>query len=369
MLKLVYTILLIVIIGSITIAQPINQTGFEPFIDKQEFTQQSWQSEGFTVPWVDGFNQKRAYIDNAYTHSGTKSLRITYPARGVGPKETGAQAPLKVTPVDELYMSYWVRFSNNFSWGTYKEGGKLPGLGGGENCSGCIPCTGSNGFTARLMWRTDGKGVLYLYHLNKISTCGDDITLKTPEGEDFHFKKGVWYKITERVKANTGKNHDGEVQVWINDQPALYMKGLQFVDNGDKVDNLYFSTFHGGNTSDWGPTEDCYIWFDDIIISTNRSDVLPADALDTPQKTRLYTEEITIFPSVVHAGKKVTISIDDTLALPLSFELMNASKDIIQKFPVKEHIQTIQIPYLSKGTYSILIRFKDFTIVRKIEVP
>jgi len=29
------------------------------------------------------------------------------------------------------------------------------------------------------------------------------------------------------------------------------------------------STFHGGNTSGWGPVNDSYIWIDDIEISSN----------------------------------------------------------------------------------------------------
>jgi hypothetical protein len=271
-----YLLLLISYLYSISLlAQSINKTGFEAFKNNQEFTQTSWVSEGFTIPFTDGFNQKRAIIDSSYAYSGSNSLRITYPKGGVGPKETGAQAPLKVTPSNELYISYYVRFSSNFSWGTIDQGGKLPGLAGGQNCSGCITCNGSNGFTARMMWRTNGRAVLYLYHLNKISPCGDDIALKTEEGQDIYFKKETWYKITERVKINTSNNQDGEVEVWINDKPAASVKKLQFVNNGDKVDNLYFSTFHGGNTTDWAPTEECYTWFDDIIITTNRKDVLP----------------------------------------------------------------------------------------------
>jgi hypothetical protein len=40
------------------------------------------------------------------------------------------------------------------------------------------------------------------------------------------------------------------------------------------VDNLYFSTFHGGSSADWAPTVDCFTWFDDIVVSTHRKDVV-----------------------------------------------------------------------------------------------
>src|SRR5690606_29888578 len=132
---------------SLPLAQPVNQTGFESFADESVFTKASWESEGFTVPWVNGFNQNRAYVDNVYAHTGTKSLRIHFPSGEYGPANSGAQAPLMVPPASEYYVSYWLRFSDNFSWGTTSEGGKLPGLAGGGRCSGCASCSGTNGFS------------------------------------------------------------------------------------------------------------------------------------------------------------------------------------------------------------------------------
>ncbi|MCS6820027.1 MAG: hypothetical protein NZ522_08745 [Chitinophagales bacterium] len=41
---------------SILLAQPINFTNFDSFSDETVFTQASWTSLGFNVPWVNGFN-------------------------------------------------------------------------------------------------------------------------------------------------------------------------------------------------------------------------------------------------------------------------------------------------------------------------
>lgn len=270
--------LILIVFGSqySAIAQ-LKYTGFEELPDEVVFSQQdstaSWKGQGFEVPWVEGFNQHRAHIDNAFAKEGKNSLRIFYPKNNFGTKHTGAQAPIKLEPAQQYYISYWLRFSENFSWGTTSEGGKLPGLAAGDRCSGCVVCNGSNGFTTRLMWRAGGKLVLYLYHMDKANLCGDDHPLQLSPGQDFYAKRGEWIKITERVKINTANNHDGEVEVWVNDEPAIFKKDIKFVTNGSLIDYFYFSTFHGGNDPGWSPKVDSYIWFDEIWISTSRADI------------------------------------------------------------------------------------------------
>ncbi|MDZ7724575.1 MAG: hypothetical protein U5R06_17670 [candidate division KSB1 bacterium] len=40
--------------------------------------------------------------------------------------------------------------------------------------------------------------------------------------------------------------------------------------NNGRVGGIYFSTFHGGNTPDWGPDTTCYVQFDGIVAADNR---------------------------------------------------------------------------------------------------
>jgi hypothetical protein len=57
-----------------------------------------------------------------------------------------------------MMISYEVAFDSGFDW---VKGGKLPGLRGGpdpNNCSGGNQANGTNCFSSRLMWRTDGAG-------------------------------------------------------------------------------------------------------------------------------------------------------------------------------------------------------------------
>lgn len=251
-------------------------TGFEDLPAGTAYIERAWQKDGFNVAWTQSMD-KNSMVDTAFAYEGSKSLRVTYPEGSFGPDQNGGQAKLMLNPQNEYYASYKLRFSENFSWGGDHEGGKLPGLAGGENCSGGQSCEGSNGFSARYMWRKGGKAVLYLYHMDKPHKWGDDRELKYPDGSEVFFPKGEWVHMTERVKINSvsnGKaNPDGEVQVWFNGQEVLNLKGLRFVNNQDKVDNFYFSTFHGGNSPDWAPENTCWIWYDDLVISNKKQDI------------------------------------------------------------------------------------------------
>lgn len=258
-------------------------TDFESQAVGTAYIRSLWQEDGFTTASWDQGLSTRTMVDNTTAISGTKSLRVTYPANTYGPTDNGAQIPLLVDPVDELYMSYWIRFSENFTWGTTSYGGKIPGIAGGGDCSGGEYCDGTNGFSCRFMWRAGGQACLYLYDMTKESYYGEDHYLIYPNGTNVVFVPGTWYHIAERVKINSSSSSsDGEVEAWVNGQQVLMLTGRQFVTNDDKADKLYISTFHGGSDDTWCPTETCYIWFDDITISTDKNDVMYQEC-STPQ--------------------------------------------------------------------------------------
>jgi hypothetical protein len=267
-----YLLAILTLNTAVCLSQNYINDGFEQDSTSISYTAENWKTQGFqNIPWTDG--SERAIIDEERSHSGRKSLRVNYPAGGVGPQQTGHQAPCGLTPMDEYYLSYWLFFSEDFSWGSENQGGKLPGLSGGARCSGGETCDGRNGFTARYMWRENGRAVLYLYHMKKPGKYGEDYEFRNHSGEPVCFPKGEWVKLTQRVRVNSIGNSDGEVQIWFNEEEVLNIKGISFVSNSDKVDALYFSTFHGGADTTWSPQNDCHIWFDDIMIYTN-----PADA-------------------------------------------------------------------------------------------
>lgn len=254
-------------------AEMISSTHFENAVAGQSFTLDKWKSEGFTTgSWHQGLDS-RTMIDSSVSMSGEKSLRVFYPKGEFGPADNGAQVELLFEPRKEAFISYWMRFSPDFSFGTTNEGGKLPGLSGGADCSGGSSCDGTNGFSARFMWRGGGRIALYLYHMDKPEKYGEDYEFLYPDGSSVVFERGKWYHLEERVRINSAADaHDGEVEIWVNGVQVVFVGGLRFTTNGDMVDKLYISTFHGGDDETWAPKNDSYIWFDDIRIGTSRED-------------------------------------------------------------------------------------------------
>ncbi|MEK4979486.1 polysaccharide lyase [Bacillus sp. FSL K6-6540] len=245
------------------------------------YTLSEWNTDGWSAPWDNGMSS-RTLIDNAYSHTGSKSLRVFYPQGKIGPVDSGVQAPFAINPGQEYYLSYWVRFSSDFSWGTTEFAGKLGlGLAGGAACSGGQTCTGYNGFSSRIIWRSGGQAAIYYYHMGNGGQYGDYAVLKR-NGSDVYYPKGEWVHIAQRLKVNTvtagNANPDGEIQVWYNGVSAANITGLRFVRNADKVDKAYFSSFFGGATASFAPANDSYVWYDDIKVSAQKSDICELNA-------------------------------------------------------------------------------------------
>jgi len=98
-------------------------------------------------------------------------LQVQYPAGSYENDDDGGAQLYALwnssgSAFQSMLLSYEVAFDFGFDW---VKGGKLPGLRGGpdpNNCSGGNQATGTNCFSSRVMWRTNGAGegesVLYL---------------------------------------------------------------------------------------------------------------------------------------------------------------------------------------------------------------
>lgn len=232
-----------------------------------------WNSPG----WNDGVDEGRVSITDDADAFGDRSLVVNYEAG----ETTGSKAQWKLDLGDsyeELFLTYRVRFDDDFD---FVRGGKLPGLIGGVGNTGGSKPNGADGWSARMMWRTDGSGgsrlnpnqanaVQYLYHPDQPTQFGHDQRWNDgSSGQWATFDSDVWYHFQHRIVMNTPGQHDGIVQAWLDGEMVLDVDDIRFRDVASlKIDELYFSTFFGGSSEVWEPDEDQQIYFDDFVIAT-----------------------------------------------------------------------------------------------------
>ena len=217
------------------LAVEFSQTPIGPY--EQQQARDQWPG----LQWFALRERGEIVSDGAYRD---RSLRVGYPAGSVGPSEGGGQFRVRLPARDEYYLSYMLKFEEGFD---FRRGGKLPGLCGGRANTGGNRPTG-DGWSARYMWRGDGRIVVYLYHLDQRGRYGD-------------------YQLTQRIRVNTPGEPDGHLQVWVDGREALHRQDIRYRSvPGAQVDTFYFSTFHGGNTPDWAPRTDSFALFDQFRI-------------------------------------------------------------------------------------------------------
>jgi hypothetical protein len=224
-----------------------------------DYTVERWKMDWPGCEFEDGINE--GHVQLKVREDGQKWLRVNYAVGGIGPEQGGAGWRWPIGKHKAAELRYTLRFNQDFD---FVKGGKLPGLcGGPENVSGGRPADGANGFSARLMWRRDGRGEAYVYHKNQPEKYGESF----PFPEDFRFPPGKLVQVRIAVVMNTGGKRDGTLRVWT----TLAGQGERLVvERTDmewrsaetfNVDSLYFETFHGGNDSSWAPTRPCYAEF------------------------------------------------------------------------------------------------------------
>jgi hypothetical protein len=240
------------------------------------------------IPWI-----QRATINQVVTNHfiGGKALRVSYPTGGVGPGETGTQFPLVIDRMagveqglyNELYLRYYLKFEEGFD---FRLGGKLPGLMGGGNSwsrSGGDQPDGTNGWTLRFMWRRNGELVVYAYLPPSENgkwggvQWGQDISCGVAA------RPGRWHCIEQYVNVGTPGKDDGQLRVWIDGVLRLDIDDMRFWDIENDyglIGGVYFSTFHGGNTSDWAPRVDSYALYDGIVLASERVGTVIRDTVE-----------------------------------------------------------------------------------------
>jgi hypothetical protein len=220
-----------------------------------------WDDD-FSGDWTDRWPMKwvGSGIDertSTFEKDGETWLRVVYPEGKVG---TGLKLRTTHTDHDRVYLEYKVRFAEDFDW---VKGGKLPGLYAGHVSAGTTP-DGENGFGVRFMWKADGKGSAYVYHMDMPGKWGEHFRF-----DDFWFEKGVVQALGLELVANTPGKSDGIIRAWLDGVLVVEETGLRFREIPDlKIEGLNFGSIFGGNDDSWAPTKDEHIDFGDFKFYT-----------------------------------------------------------------------------------------------------
>lgn len=204
-----------------------------------------WNSPSFS----NGVDEGRASIVN---EGSSKALQISYPSGkfGSGDDATGAQWKLDFDQgYEKVELEYRMKFGAGFD---FVRGGKLPGLIGGEgNVGGDVP-DGTDGFSARMMWRTDGSSgspltsdkaniVQYVYHPDQPGTFGEDLRWDDGASGDWkEFESDRWYHFRHRIEMNTPGLNDGVIMAWLDGEKVLDVSNMRFRDVASlQIDQMY----------------------------------------------------------------------------------------------------------------------------------
>lgn len=125
------------------------------------------------------------------------------------------------------------------------------------------------------MWRTSGSGEVYAYIpttqkgfcTENDVTCNSDYGTSLARGS-FSFITGQWQTIYLMVILNEVGTANGVVQLWYNGVPAMTFTDLVIRTSSDitSVGGLYFSTFFGGDDSDWATPTQQFTYYKNIQL-------------------------------------------------------------------------------------------------------
>lgn len=253
--------------------------------------------------WYYGMDQGRGEIVYG-PDSASKALMMLYPADTFGPHENGLQIKAVLQKgVDTAWAAYTVMFQEGFD---FVKGGKLPGLCGGACVTGGNTPDGTNGWSARIMWRSDGNSVQYMYF---------------PENEgvdlpwNYHlpqkrFLPGEWHTVVTRIIMNTPGSKDGSVYSWFDGELALVAESLMFRTAADlDIDVFYLSTFFGGSGSIWAPPKDVSISYGSFEVTADQFSPKPQALFWISQNTG--TVPFTLHTNATHSmGRGLSHNVD-----------------------------------------------------------
>lgn len=218
----------------------------------------------WTAPFRDLFQPNTTQIQQV---DGRRCLTNFYPegtwGRGGGLNQ---MAPFESPDnIEEIYITYKLKFDQNFD---FALGGKLPGVafGSAQNVAsgGAGPDIGNKGASLRLMWASEGRLIMYVYHHSMTSKYGDQLGL----GRFAQINKGQWHTLTIRVVANEIGKANGIMQVWLDEKLVASSSKIEMRTSSSPrtIREIMLNTFMGGASKIFAAERDQYLWMNDFYF-------------------------------------------------------------------------------------------------------
>lgn len=240
----------------------LNNGSGSPFFDVNKY-------DGILVDTVDSLS-----------HTGTKSIRLTYPVN-----EAGVELQInyfQATP--SLYTRKYEYFAPGWEH-NWPVGLKTSRYFSGDGS------LSSAYHSEKMIWLTYDSDCNELYGTGMMSAIGDmDLEHMYQETEIFgnglpYIRTGHWYKIETWMVVNSGDGvADGILQIWVDDVPVYDNTSVPWVDSirgrSQGLDG-WTRMWFGGNYSGaicGEPDTTLYRYIDDLYLSTtlDRNDSTPS---------------------------------------------------------------------------------------------
>lgn len=177
---------------------------------------------------------------------GSDAVKVSYVGYSRGSERIVMGSPLK-KGVTSATLTFDVMFDEDFQW---VLGGKLHGLAPNNSITGGEKRS-PDGWSARIMFKENGRCAYYLYDQDPSMTWGREKTAGRSA-----FKKGQWQAVTLKVTLNDPGKKNGSARILIDGREISNARNIAFrgVD-GPKtlITQFLFSTFHGGHTPRYAP--------------------------------------------------------------------------------------------------------------------
>lgn len=310
----------------------------------------------------------RASIDTETSiDPGGQSLKVLFPKGAVKTGDSGVDLKLPLSGTtnnntflaNELYVSYWIKVSDNFDWEAH--GGKLPSLGGS------LPFSREKEWKGRIMWGPYGTLRFYpelkegdqsfvpknLEYKRWWGTePNNENRIRDQQERTSYLMEDGWHNIELHYVLDNGPGTHGVFEGWVDGQPAAerrlsssfgYWRGQG--NQGITINTLKISAFCGGSEDVYEPSNDEYMWFDEFRVSRQRiNEYSKYRGNPLSNKEEIEGQLITVFPNPSESGIF-------NLSVSSDFEVYNSTGQSI----LNETGSFLDLSHLPRGVYFVKV--------------